>query len=206
MTAMLLIAIAGPSGSGKSTIAQELRAGWSSGSMEILELDRYYRDLSHLPVEQRHRQNFDSPEAIESGLIVEHIDALLNGQDVQLPRYDFTSHTRETAVDTLSPPNVLVLEGLFALYWESLREKATLRVFVDVDSDICLARRLHRDVVQRSRDEASVVEQFHSHVEPMREQYVAPTRATAHVTVSGLAPLHETVEIIMSYLSEEMQS
>ena len=205
MASMLLLAIAGPSGSGKSTIADELRADWSVGSMEIVGVDRYYRDLSHLPLSEREQQNFDNPDALESGLLFDHIDALANGDDVDLPRYDFASHVREPGVDPLKPPSVLIVEGLFSLYWEQLRSRADLCVFVDVDSSICLERRLRRDAAERSRDASSVIQQFHSHVAPMCEQFITPTRAWAHVTVSGLAPLHQSVEIIKSQLLERTQ-
>jgi uridine kinase len=206
MTAMLIIAIAGPSGSGKSSIAQELRSSWSAGSLEIVELDRYYRDLTHVTESERKVYNFDSPDALESDLLFQHIDVLCSGQSIELPRYNFATHVREPAVDMFTPPDVLVVEGLFALYWAHLREKSTLRVFVDLDSETCLDRRLRRDSAQRSRDEDSVIEQFRSHVDPMREQFVTPTRATAHVTVSGLDPVQKTVKIIKSHFSEETQS
>lgn len=206
MTAMLIVAIAGPSGSGKSTIAHELRNSWSAGSLEIIELDRYYRDLTHLTESERRVHNFDCPDALESSLLFQHVDALCAGQSIELPRYNFATHVREPAVDRFIPPDVLVVEGLFALYWAHLREKSTLRVFVEVDSETCLDRRLRRDAAQRSRDEASVIEQFRTHVDPMREQFITPTQSTAHVTVSGLDPVAKTVKIIKSHFPEETRS
>lgn len=205
MTRTMLIAIAGPSGSGKSTIAKGLCAKWRRGSAELLELDRYYHDLSHMPPAERDARNFDVPEALESELLAQHLDELLSGQAVALPRYDFATHCRLPVHDKLAPPDLLVVEGLFALYWEAIRDLADLNVFVDADSDTCLERRLARDGEQRSRDEQSVLKQYRSVVEPMCRKHILPTRVHARVTVSGLAPLDESIHTILSHLPEDLE-
>lgn len=199
---MFLIAIAGPSGSGKSTIASALQKAISDKhSTAVVSLDRYYLDLRHLPIDARHRQNFDTPTAIECQLLLNHIDRLSAGTAVDLPRYSFATHLRLSQVDVLAPPAVLVVEGLFALYWPELRDRAKLRVYVDAPPDACLQRRTARDSRERGRSESSIVHQFYSHVEPMWRKHISPTRTMADLTVSGIDPLPAVVDTICSQFS-----
>src|SRR5271157_4516459 len=175
-----LIGIAGPSGSGKSFLAKHLKAALEA---DVLELDRYYRDLSHLPLEQRARTNFDAPESLEHELLIEQVSRLRNRETVQLPVYDFTTHTRSARTEALQPSKVVVIEGLFTLHWPSLRELLGTKVFVDMTDEVCLARRQERDVRERRRTSESVVEQYVTTVAPMAQRYVRPTVVHADVVV-----------------------
>ncbi len=191
-----LIGIAGPSGAGKSFLAQHLKAALEA---EVLELDRYYRDLSHLPLEQRARMNFDAPEALEHELLLEQVARLRNGEAVFLPVYDFTRHMRREETEILPPSKVIVLEGLFTLHWPALRELMSTRVYVDLKDELCLARRKARDVQERGRSEESVAAQYEATVAPMAQRFVRPTFTHADVVVIGNAPIEDGVARVMRH-------
>jgi uridine kinase len=195
-TGIYLIGIAGPSGSGKSFLAQHLKAALEA---EVLELDRYYRDLSHLPLEQRARMNFDAPDALEHELLIEQVARLRNGDGVKLPVYDFTTHTRTARTETLQPTKVIIVEGLFTLHWPGLRELLGTKVYVDLKDEVCLTRRKQRDVRERGRTEQSVVEQFEATVAPMAWRYVHPTSVHADVVVSGAERIEDGVARVVEH-------
>ncbi len=194
--AIYLIGIAGPSGSGKSFLAQHLRGPLKA---EVLELDRYYRDLSHLSLDQRVRMNFDAPEALEHELLIEQVAQLRNGETVRLPVYDFTTHTRTARTEILRPSKVIILEGLFTLYWAGLRELLSTKVYVDLNDELCLARRKARDVRERGRTTESVVEQYEATVAPMARRYVRPTFTHADVVVIGNERIEDGVARVMEH-------
>jgi uridine kinase len=194
-----LIGIAGPSGAGKSFLAQHLKVALDA---EVLVLDRYYRDLSHLPLEQRARMNFDAPEALEHELLIDHVARLRNGEAVRLPVYDFTTHTRNAKTEVLRPSKVMIVEGLFTLHWPGLREHLGTKVYVDLNDGVCLARRKQRDVRERGRTPESVVEQYKKTVTPMARRYVHPTRTYADVVVNGMKPVEEAVTLVLQHYQE----
>jgi uridine kinase len=191
-----LIGIAGPSGAGKSFLARHLKRALEA---EVLELDRYYRDLSHLPLAERARVNFDAPEALEHELLIEQVARLRNRETVQLPVYDFTTHTRTTRKELLQPSEVIIVEGLFTLHWPGLRELLGTKVYVDLHDDLCLARRTARDVRERGRTAESVVEQYEGTVAPMARRYVRPTLAHADVVVIGTERVEDGVARVVDH-------
>src|SRR5271166_3159889 len=173
-----LIGITGPSGAGKSYLARHLAERLQA---PVLPLDRYYRDLSHISPEERGRVNFDDPAALEDELLVAQVEQLREGRSVEIPLYDFSVHTRSRETQLFRPAQFVIVEGLFTLYWPSLRRLLDTRVYVDMTDDICLQRRQERDVRERGRTPESVLEQFRATVAPMAERYVRPTQAHAHV-------------------------
>src|SRR5208337_1201299 len=191
-----LIGIAGPSGSGKSFLAKHLKAALKA---DVLELDRYYHDLSHLPLEQRARINFDAPESLEHELLIEQVSRLRNRQTVQLPVYDFTTHTRSARTEALQPSKVVIVEGLFTLHWPGLRELLGTKVYVDLSDEVCLTRRKARDVRERGRTPESVVEQYQATVAPMARRYVHPTIAHADVVVMGTERIEDAVARVLEH-------
>ncbi len=191
-----LIGIAGPSGSGKSYLAQHLAAEVQAN---VLELDRYYRDLSHLSPEQRARVNFDAPESLEHELLIEQIARLRNGEAVPLPVYDFTTHTRTAKTESLQPAEVLIVEGLFTLHWPGLRELLGTKVYVDLSDDVCLDRRKARDMRERGRTAESVMEQYQATVAPMAQRYVRPTMVHADVVVGGAERVEDGVARVVEH-------
>jgi uridine kinase len=193
-----LIGIAGPSGSGKSFLAKHLKAVLEA---DVLELDRYYRDLSHLPLEQRARINFDAPEALEHELLIEQVARLRNREVVPLPVYDFATHTRTAKTDILHSSKVIIVEGLFTLHWPGLRALLGTKVYVDLSDEICLRRRTARDIRERGRTTESVIEQYEVTVAPMARRYVHPTRAHSDVVVIGT----ERIEVGVARVVEHYQ-
>ncbi len=143
--------------------------------------------------------NFDAPEALDEELIVEQVTALRNNQPVQLPTYDFATHTRTRRTEELRPSAVVIIEGLFTLHWPKLRELLGTKVFVDMDDEVCLARRQARDVRERGRTPESVVEQYAATVAPMAQRYVRPTIVHADVVVSGSESIGEGVDRVLAH-------
>lgn len=195
-----MIGIAGPSGSGKTALANELSA--ALGPARIIPVDSYYRDLSHLSRVERAQCNFDAPDAIEDGLLVEHIKALAEGNAVSLPVYDFSNHTRETGTILIEPTPCIIIEGLFALYWSLLRELYQFKVFVEASHELCLKRRIERDVAERGRTPESVREQYRQTVKPMYECYIAPTRAYADLIVNSEMGFCDMLEVVLKHIKQ----
>src|SRR5450631_1746879 len=197
-----LIGIAGPSGAGKSYLAHHLSQRLQA---PVLPLDHYYRDLSHLPLEERARSNFDDPAALEHELLIEQVAHLFEGRAIEIPTYDFSVHTRTGETQSFQPAPFVIVEGLFTLHWPELRRLLGTRVFVNMTDDICLQRRQDRDVRERGRTPESVVEQFRMTVAPMAELYVRPTRAHAHVLVFGATPVEDEVERVLEHVRQNTQ-
>jgi uridine kinase len=180
---MFVIGIAGGSGSGKSTLVDQLVRGDGGGAVAVLRHDAYYRNRADMPEAVRATDNWDHPDALDTGLFVAHIDTLRAGQPVTCPVYDFTTHTRSPATVRIDPRPVLLVEGLLLFAVPAVRERIDLRVFVDTPADLRLARRVARDVAERGRTAQSVVEQYLRTVRPMHHRYVQPSRRHAHVQV-----------------------
>lgn len=192
-----VIGIAGPSCSGKTELARALACRLGA---TVLALDSYYRDLPHLAPAERARVNFDEPAALDSALLIEHVQRLKEGLAVRKPVYDFATHTRTAEVEIVEPAAYVVAEGLFALYWEELRRLYTLAVFVKLDDAVCYRRRLERDVRERGRTPESVLEQYEATVRPMAQRYVLPQEAAADVIVSGAQPVEESAAAVLRRL------
>jgi len=181
----VIVGIAGGSGSGKSTIVAELVDLLGLGITTVIRHDWYYRDLSHLELEDRTGVNFDHPSSLETELLVEHVMTLVGGNSVDAPYYNFSTHTRSSSKIQVEPSRVLILDGILTLAHEELRELMDIRVFVDTDVEKRLNRRLERDSGERGRNPASVIQQFESTVLPMHHKFVEPSRAYAEITISG---------------------
>jgi uridine kinase len=194
----VVIAIAGCSGSGKTTLARELATQLDA---TLFPLDLYYRDLSQFPLDTRHKLNFDHPDSLESELIVEHVRALAAGKTIERPVYDFKTHSRVVgAFEKIVPARVVIVEGILALHYEELVPCYDFSVYVDAPHEVCLARRIHRDVRERGRTEESVRVQFEETARPMAEQYVVPSAERASITVEGTDSLDWSVEQILQRL------
>ena len=183
MTPPLVVGIAGGSGSGKSTVVEALVRGFAPEPVVHLPHDRYYRDLADLPPEARARENFDHPDALETSLLVRHLDQLRAGRPVVPPSYDFARHERRPGVEPVGPARLVIVEGVLVLAEPALRERVDLRVFVDADADLRLARRLARDRTERGRSTASILEQYEATVRPMHLAFVEPSRHHAHLVL-----------------------
>ncbi|WP_339102413.1 uridine kinase [Haloterrigena salinisoli] len=176
------IGIAGGTGAGKTTVARTV-AETVGEAVTRIPIDNYYKDLSHLTYEERADVNYDHPSAFEWELLREQLDALLMGQPVEMPQYDFEVHNRKDERVTVEPTDVIVLEGILSLYDEDILEMLDLRVYVMTDADVRILRRIERDVIERGRDLEGVIGQYLETVKPMHEQFVEPTKKNADVII-----------------------
>lgn len=183
----VIIGIAGASASGKSLIAQtiyeELVAELGAGEIGVISEDCYYKDQSHLTMEERVKTNYDHPSSMDHSLLVEHLGTLLKGQGVDLPQYSYTEHTRMAEVSHFAPRKVIILEGILLLTDRRLRDLMDASIFMDTPLDICLLRRLVRDVQERGRTMDSVLKQYQKTVRPMFLQFIEPSKQYADVIV-----------------------
>ena len=196
----LVIGIGGCSGSGKTTLAAEL-AGQLDAT--LFPLDLYYRDLSQFPLDSRHKRNFDHPDSLESELIIKHVRSLANGETIKRPVYDFKTHSRvPDAFDVIVPARVVIVEGILALHFAELVPLYRFSIYVNAPHDVCLARRIHRDVRERGRSPESVREQFYATARPMADLFVVPSAARASITVEGTDSLDWSVEQVLQRLHQ----
>lgn len=179
----LVIGICGGTGSGKTTITSRIIAALPALSVVVLEQDSYYRDLPGLPLEERARQNFDHPEALDTALLVEHVRALRAGRAIEQPLYDFTAHCRRAETLHVEPRPAIIVEGILIFENAALRELMDIKVFVDTDADLRLLRRLERDIRERGRTVESVIEQYLSTVRPMHLEFVEPSKRYADLII-----------------------
>jgi uridine kinase len=203
MSRAYVIGIGGPSGAGKTFLAEHL-AEVLPGS--ILAMDAYYRDLKHLPDEQRARTNFDEPAAIEHELLIQHVAQLRLGHAIQAPCYDFATHTRLPQTTMIVPGPCVIVEGLFALYWPELRELCDSKIYVEMANDVCLQRRTLRDVCERGRTAGSVREQFFTTVLPMTELYIRPTAVHADLRFLGNTAPVQMVRLVREHMQARQGS
>jgi uridine kinase len=194
----ILIGIAGCSGSGKTTLAREL-ATQLEGT--LFPLDLYYRDLSQFPLDQRDKRNFDHPDSLESELFIAHIAALARGETIQRPVYDFATHSRVAgSFEPITPSRFVLVEGILALHYAELHPLYDFSIYVEAPNEICLNRRIYRDMRERGRTEESVVAQFHATAKPMADLYVLPSQVRATLTVDGTEDLDWSIEQVLREL------
>jgi uridine kinase len=177
-----VIGIAGGTGAGKTTVAREIADAVDDAATRI-PLDNYYEDLAHMDFEERAAVNYDHPSAFEWSLLEDQLDALLSGNSVEMPQYDFAEHLRRDETVTVEPTDVIVVEGILALYHDPLVDMYDLNVYVETDADVRILRRIKRDVLDRGRDLDGVIDQYLQTVKPMHEQFVEPTKKRADVII-----------------------
>ena len=179
----VVIGIAGGSGSGKTTVQRKIIEAFGRDQIALLDHDSYYVDLSHLPAEERARFNFDHPDALETELMVAHLDRLLAGEAIEKPTYDFTTHSRRAETETVHPLPVVIVEGILVLGERALRELMDINLYVDTPDDVRLIRRIQRDLHERGRDIENVIQQYKRTVRPMHLEFVEPSKRTADVII-----------------------
>jgi uridine kinase len=192
-----VIGIAGGTGSGKTTIAQKIAESVPRDRVAVIEHDAYYRDLAHLGVRERDAVNFDHPDALETELLVQHLAELRQGRGVDIPIYDFATHTRRSDASRIRPCPLLLVEGILALADSRLRELLDLKVYVDTDADLRILRRLERDIGQRGRSFESVCHQYYSSVRPMHLQFVEPSKRWADIIVPEGAENRAAIDLLI---------
>jgi uridine kinase len=179
----LVVGIAGGTGSGKTTVAHKLAAAMPPGRCVTIEHDAYYRDQGHLPPHEREKTNYDHPSSLESELLAYHLRELRAGRPVDIPIYDFATHTRRPEKRRVAPSRVIIVEGILVFTEAALREQLDIKIFVDTDADIRLIRRIRRDLEQRGRTFQSVRDQYYATVRPMHIEHVEPSKRWADLIV-----------------------
>jgi len=179
----IIVGVAGGTGSGKTTVAQAILERVGRDRIAYIQHDSYYRDLSHLPLEERARVNFDHPDALENELLVQHLRQLCAGRPAEVPIYDFTTHTRRPETRTVYPHRVILVEGILIFADKTLRDMMDVKIFVDTDADIRFIRRLQRDIAERGRTMESVIRQYLETVRPMHLEFVEPSKRYADVII-----------------------
>ena len=198
----MILGVAGGSGSGKSTVVRELVRSLGDDVASVIRHDWYYRDLVHLPFEERAAVNFDHPDSLETEMLVRHLRELLAGDAIYAPTYDFSSHTRGERTVTVKPTPVIVLDGILVLAHAELREVMELAVFVDTEPDVRLIRRMRRDTEKRGRTAESVVEQYEKTVRPMHLEFVEPSRRYADLTIHEGGFNRAAVDLVIDRVRE----
>ncbi len=180
----VVIGIAGGTCSGKSSIAGILIDEFRyTNSINIIREDDYYKDQSHLPMEERAKTNYDHPLAFDFDLMIDHLNKLIAGETIEKPTYDYTVHNRSNVTEIVHPSDVLIIEGLFALYTREIRDLEDIKIFVDTPADIRFIRRLKRDVKERARTIESITDQYLTTVKPMHDQFLELTKQFADIII-----------------------
>jgi uridine kinase len=179
----IIIGVAGGTGSGKTTVASRILERVGTEHITYIAHDSYYRDLGHLPKRLRAQVNFDHPDSLETELLVEHLRELRQGNTVEIPIYDFTSHTRTGRTERVDVAPVVIVEGILVFVEPELRKLFDVKIYIDTDADVRFIRRLRRDIEERGRSVESVCEQYLSTVRPMHLEFVEPSKRYADVII-----------------------
>jgi len=182
-TPPIIIGVAGGTGSGKTTVANAILDRVGRHRIVHLQHDSYYRDLGHLPLEERRRVNFDHPDSLETDLLIRHLGQLRAWQATHVPIYDFTTYSRTGQTLCVEPRHVILVDGILIFVEKMLRELFDIKIFVDTDADIRFIRRLERDVAERGRTMQSVIDQYLTTVRPMHLEFVEPSKRYADIII-----------------------
>ena len=203
MENILVLGIAGGSGSGKTTLMNNIVARFQE-DITVLSHDSYYKRHDDMTYEERCQLNYDEPAALETELMVRHLELLRRGQAIDCPVYDFTVHNRSDEVVRVEPSRIIIVEGILIFENQALRDLMDIRIFVDTDADIRLCRRVKRDVNKRGRSLESVLQQYQQTVKPMYEKYVEPSKKFAHILVPEGGKNTIAQEFIISLLEKHL--
>jgi uridine kinase len=194
----VVIGVAGGSGSGKTSVTKAIYDSFKSQSILMIEQDYYYKDQSHLPMEERLKTNYDHPLAFDNDLLIQHIQKLLRHEAIEKPVYDYAVHTRSSEVVHVEPKDVIILEGILILEDERLRNLMDMKLYVDTDADLRIIRRLLRDIKERGRSMDSVIEQYVNVVRPMHNQFIEPTKRYADVIIPEGGHNHVAIDLMVT--------
>ncbi|MDB4881317.1 MAG: Uridine kinase [Gemmatimonadetes bacterium] len=201
----LIIGVAGGSGSGKSTVSRNVAAALGDSSVAFLDMDGYYLDHSHLPLDERRLVNWDHPNAFDWELLIRQLGALGQGEPIDKPVYDFVAHARAETCVRIPPADVIVIDGILLFVDQRVRDLCDVKVFVDADADIRLIRRIRRDMTKRGRPLAEILDQYLSTVQPMHLEFVEPSKRYADVIVPRGGHNPVAIEMIVAKISRRLQ-
>jgi uridine kinase len=201
----IVIGVAGGSASGKTTVSRAILNRVGPERIAYIAHDAYYHDLSHLPLEQRARVNFDHPNALDNELLVAHIDALCAGQSVEIPSYDFANYVRLAETRLVAPQPVILLEGILIFAEPVLRRRMQIKLFVDADADLRFIRRLKRDLEERGRSVDSVIAQYLNTVRVMHLEFVEPTKRYADLIIPEGGRNTIAIDMVAARIEAELE-
>jgi uridine kinase len=200
----MIIGICGGTGSGKTTVANRLLQAVGAGEVAFIQQDSYYRNLADMPLDYRHKVNFDHPDAIDNELLVSHVAALRRGESVDLPLYDFKNHVRRPETLRVEPKLITIVEGILIFAEPRLLSEMDVKVFVDTPDDIRFIRRLRRDIAERGRNVDSVIEQWIETVRPMHQQFVEPSKRVADVIIPEGGHNKVSIDLLSGKIRERL--
>lgn len=202
---MYIIGIAGGTGSGKTTVVRKIIEALPPGCVSVIPQDSYYNDNTHLAMEDRRKINFDHPDAFDWNLLTEHIQKLRQGEAIEQPTYSYLVCNRLEETIHVEPCEVVIIEGIMALWKKELRELMDLKIFVDADSDERLIRNIQRDIVERGRDVKMVVDRYLEVLKPMHEQFIEPTKRFADVIIPQGGENVKGIDMVCKFIERLMQ-
>ncbi len=200
----MIIGIAGGTGSGKTTVVRKIIERLPKDSVALLPQDSYYKDNSHLPLEERQKINFDHPNAIEFELLIKHINLLKQGLPVQQPIYSYLTCTRSDETVLVKPKRVVIVEGILIFTNKELRNLFDLKIFVDAEADERLMRVIKRDIIERGRSVNQVLERYEKTVKPMHVEFIEPTKQFADVIVPQGGNNHKAIDLLVRFIKQKL--
>jgi len=201
---MLIIGIAGGTGSGKTTVVNQIINQLQHDEVDVIYQDSYYKDLSHLPLEERIKINFDHPKSIDFDLLVEHLKVLKTGASVEQPVYSFKEHNRTKETITTKPRKVMIVEGILIFTHPDIRRMFDIKIYVHADSDERLMRRLKRDITERGRDLDEVLNRYKSTLKPMHQQFIDSTKEYADIIIPNNRFNTVAIDIVQTIIKEKL--
>lgn len=201
---MLIIRIAGGTGSGKTTVVRKIVESLPMGEVVLLPQDSYYKDSSHVPVEERQNINFDHPDAFDWRLLSKHVSMLREGQSIEQPTYSYLSCTRQSETIHVEPREVIIIEGILALSDKKLRQLMDLKIFVDTDPDDRLIRVIRRDIRERGRSAEAVMDRYVRVLKPMHEQFIEPTKRYADLIIPEGGSNQVAINLMTRFIKEHL--
>ena len=202
----LIIGVAGGSGSGKTTVVRHIIDTIGEENILLLQHDSYYRDLKHLPFEDRTKHNFDHPSSLETELMIRHIKALKEGYQVEIPIYDFTKHIRKDQTRVVNAKKIILIDGILIFSEKELREQMDIKLYVDTDDDIRLLRRIQRDIVERDRQLENVLSQYQKFVRPMHLEFVEPSKRYADIIIPRGGKNEVALDMVNALIQERLNN
>lgn len=202
----LIIGIAGGTGSGKTTVARKIAQALPEASVAFLDMDGYYRNFGHLPMDERRQVNWDHPEAFDLDLFVSHLEQLARGEPIEKPVYDFSTHLRSSSTERITPADVIVVDGILLFVDERVRALCDVKVYVDADADIRLVRRIQRDMSERDRPLEEILEQYLTTVRPMHQQFVEPGKRYADIIIPRGGQNAVAIEMILTTIQRRLDA
>lgn len=197
---MFIIGIAGGTGSGKTTVVKRIVEALPKGSVAVIPQDSYYKDQSHMPLEERLKTNFDHPDAFEWPLFAKQIADLKEGRAIEQPTYSYVISTRLKETVHVEPKDVIIVEGIMTLYDKTLRDQMDLKIFVDTGADERLLRVITRDMAERGKDLATLIDKYRNVLKPMHEEFIEPTKAFADIIIPLGGTNHKAIAMLQRYV------